>query len=462
MLKTILKLISIRLCGISVRHDSGAGPGLVSFMHLTTLKNELRVATQRTKSPLTCMTLAVAAGPRYETACTSGLTHFIEHLAFKGSRNEAEEQLIMELIDMNAKMTVHTSREEQVFSVVLPSENALKAVEKLYSVVAELDLNNRKISKERENIWRELADSDADPKQVLFDYLNATAFQGTPLGQRVIGPTENLCRFDDAIVTGFMNENYTPHRMCLGAVGQIDHNEIVSATTSTFGCMPKDMGGAIEQGPNRFTGSQVTYRDDSMPFCHAAIAFEAPGYSSADYYKMLVLKHIVGSWDRSQGRGEEHAPPVARWVALDKLCERYEPIYVVYHDIGLWGVYFVADKWKLDEIVLRVQDQWMELCTVLSARDVQRGCNLAKLAVAREYASVVRCAHDLGRRVLHGCAREPLDVVHASLAKLDAKALRAQADRVLYDRCPAVAVVGPSETMPDYNRIRSGMWWLRL
>ncbi|KAJ8738058.1 hypothetical protein PYW08_000653 [Mythimna loreyi] len=464
MFKSILKSISITVSRISVRHETCAGRVPGSFTKLTSLKNGVKVATQTMESPLACVTLAVACGPLYETACTHGLTHFIEHFAFKGSRCVGEEQLTKDLIDLNAKMTVHTSRELQVFSVVLPVDNAPKAVEKLCNVISGLDINDNKINKERENICRELADTDADPKQVLFDYLNATAFQGTPLAQRVIGPSENLQRFDADITSTFMCENYTPYRMCIASAGSMDHNAMVRAAKATFGClesMPRGRG-APDLGPTRFTGSQVLYRDDSMPFCHAAITFEAAGYSSADYYKMLVLQHVVGSWDRSQGRGEEQAPPVAKWVALDKLCERYKPVYVAYRDIGLWGVYFVADKWKLDEIVTRVQDQWMELCTVLSDKDVQRGCNLAKLALAREYASVVRSAHALGKQVLYRCLRLPLDEVFGILAKLEKKELRALADRCLYDRCPAVAVVGPSETMPDYVRIRSGMWWLRL
>ncbi|KAJ8736751.1 hypothetical protein PYW07_000022 [Mythimna separata] len=461
MFKSILKSVNIRVCKTSARRGSGAARA-GSFTQTTTLSNELKVATQLVPSPLACVTLSVAGGPRYETAATNGLTHFVEHLAFKGSRCMNEEQFKRGLIDMDARMTVHTSREQQVFSVEVKPECAARAVDMLYNAIADLDLNDSKVHHQRENICRELADADADPKEVLFDYLHATAFQGTPLAQRVIGPTENLQRFDANIVTNFICENYTPYRLCLATAGQADHNAMVYAAGTTFGKIEAVPPGEPEQGPDRFSGSQIVFREDSMPFCHAAITFEAPGYCSPDYYKMLVLQHMMGSWERSQGRGAEQAAPVAQWVALDRLCEHYEPIYLAYRDIGLWGVYFVADKWKLDEIVSSVQEQWMNMCIVLTAKEVARGCNLAKMSVAREYASAVRSAHALGRQMLYGCPRVPLDEVFKCLEQASAKQLRALADRLLYDRCPAVAVVGPSETMPDYLRIRSGMWWLRL
>lgn len=426
------------------------------------LPNKVKIATQEMNSPLTCVTLAVAAGPRYETCWTNGLTHFIEHMAFRGCRTLTTEQMEKILIDMGAKMTAHTSKEEQMFSILMPSENALSAVDLLFKIVTELDIDDCQIQLERENICRELADTDTDPKKVLFDYLTATAFQGTPLGQQVIGPSENICRFNSDIASTFMCENYVPYRLCLVSAGKLNHNQLLSAAKPNFGCIASVPIGEPEQGPNRFTGSQVLYRDDSMPFCHVAISFEAPGYLSPDYYKMLLLNCIVGSWDRSQARELSQAPPVARWVALDKLCELYEPFYIAYRDVGLWGVYFVADKWKLDEVVSRLQDQWMELCTVVSTGEIERGTNLAMLNVARWYSNVEWSAHDLGKQVLYNCGRKSMDMVIKGLKEVNPAELRALAYRHLYDRCPAVAVVGPSETMPDYVRIRGGMWWLRL
>lgn len=455
MFKTIVKSFSKRLACFSVRHAS-----CVPITTVTRFPNGVRIATEVTLSQMACVTLAVAVGPRYETSYTNGSTHFIEHLAFKGCRSMKQNTLEKAVSDMGGKLSVQTYREEQIFSVVLPSANADKAANILGRVITELDINDTKIKEERANISRELADADIDPKKVLFDYLNASAFQGTPLGQRVIGPTENLERFNADVTRSFLCENYVPHRLCLASTGAVSSEVLANAVCDTLACIPAVSIG--ELGPTRYTGSQVVFRDDSMPLCHVAIAFEAPGYGGDTYYKMMVLSYIIGAWDRSQGRGEGQSSAVARWAAIGKLCERYQPFYTVYRDVGLWGVYFVADKWKLDEVVTRVQNEWMEMCTMLRTPDLERGVRLARLNLARQYNSVVWNAHDLGRKMLHINKRKSLKCVNALLANTTVAELRKLADHYLYDRCPTVAVVGPSETMPDYLRIRSGMWWLRL
>lgn len=432
------------------------------FTQVTMLHNGVRIATEEVESPLACLSLFVTVGSRYETACTNGLSHFIEHLAFKGFRTLNKCGVEESIMCMGGKLTAQTTREMQIFSAILPSEYAPSAVDKLSKIIIDLDLNDCEVEQERFNINSELIDADNDPKQLVFDYLHATAFQGTPLGQRVIGSSSNIERFDACAASNFMCEHYQPYRLILATSGNVTHEKIMQYAEGRFGCIAPQPCCEPEPGPSRFTGSTVVYRDDSMPLCHAAIAFEAPGYCSPSYLTMLVMKYIVGSWDRSQGLGEGNAPMVARAFATDKLCEMYESFYITYRDIGLWGVYFVADKWKLDEVVYHFQFQWMQLCTMVQMSEIERGFNGVRMELARRYDSVVSSSHDIGTQMLYTCGRKSLAEVTSGLDRIKVHNVRELSDKYLYDRCPAVVAVGPTETMPDYVRIRSGQWWLRL
>lgn len=429
---------------------------------VTILHNGVKVATERVESPLACVTLSVAVGSRYETKCTNGLTHFIEHMAFKGFRSMSKDKFEKDVAQMGAKMTVQTSREMQVFSVVLPSEMSTAAVDKLSKIICDLEFSDHELCQEKRNICLELNDSDANPKQLVFDYLHATAFQGTPLAQRVIGTSENLDNFDTVMIDNFMTDQYQPYRIVLATSGRVSHDKIMQYVEPRFGCIIPQPCREAEPGPTRYSGSSVVYRDDSMPFCYAAIAFEAPGYFSPQYLSMLILTHIVGSWDKSQSRGDNHAPLVAREVSLANMCERYETFYIPYRDVGLWGVYFVADKWRLDEVVSFIQEQWLQLCTTLYYTEHERGLNALRLMLLRQHESVVSSAHDIGKQMLYTSGRKSVEHQLESLCNIKLQDIRNLASQILYDKCPAVAVVGPSETMPVYNRIRGGQWWLRV
>ncbi|XP_049696691.2 cytochrome b-c1 complex subunit 1, mitochondrial [Helicoverpa armigera] len=432
-------------------------------LKVSILPNGVRIATERRReAPLACVCLTVAAGPRYETPCTNGLTHFIEHMAFKGFQSEDKAALEEALISMGAKMTVRTTRELQVFSVIIPSVIATRAIDKLHKIVTELDLKDCEMNQERCNIDMELEDADADPKQVVFDYLHATAFQGTPLGQRVIGTSENLERFDADMVSSFMCEQYQPYKLVLSTSGDVSHDAVMSFAEPRFGGIPPQPCIEPENSINRYTGSQVIYRDDSMPFCHVAIAFEAPGYSSSKYYFMLLMKYIIGSWDRSQGGGVNNAPFVARAASTFKSCERYHAFYTAYRDVGLFGVYFVSDRLLVDEALFSIQEQFMHLCTMTHQGDLDRGINHVRLKLARKLDSVVKSSQDIGKQLMYTNRRKLLHDIDDSLCMFRVQNLKDLAMEVFYDKCPVVASVGPSETLPEYNRIRSGQWWFRV
>lgn len=420
---------------------------------ITIMKNGMRVATEQVDSPLACVSLVVAAGSRYETACNNGLTHFIEHMAFKGFKSLNRAKLEESMIMTAGRLTSHTSREMQIFSAILPSEHALSAVDKLYKIVTDLDLSEASMEEEKRNIEVELLDIDNDPKKVVFNYLHATAYQGTPLSQCVKGTSENLGLFEPISTTAFICEHYQPYRLVLATSGNVTHDKIMSAVEPRFGALTPQPCCEPEPGPNRYSGSSVVYRDDSMPFAHVAVAVEAPGYISRDYVTMLLLKKIMGSWDKSQGWGK---------FEFENMCERYESFYIAYRDTGLFGTYFVADRLMVNEVVDCIQEQWVELCAVLQRSDIERGASALRVELSRNVEGVVRSSLDIGKQMLYTCGRRALGDILYQLECVKPITAQAVADKWLYDRCPVVAAVGPTEKLQPYTKIRNNQYWIGL
>ncbi|CAH0716349.1 unnamed protein product, partial [Brenthis ino] len=360
------------------------------------------------------------------------------------------------------KIRSNTTREYQMFSAVSPIENASRNVEILSKMISDLDFDDADLQLQKKNICFEAVDYDNNPKKVVFDYLHQTAFQGTPLAQSVMGPTKNILEFDKNIISNFKSENYQPHRLFLAVSGGVSHATMMDEVRRNFHCLRNTECKECYIGAQRFTGSQIISRDDCMPYAHVGIAIEAPGYNSPEYLTLLVASSLTDSWDRTQGGTICNGSPLARAASTSLLCEKFESFYIAYHDVGLWGIYFVGDRLCLDDMVSNIQDQWMQMCTTIVQSDAQRAVNLAKLKLAKKINGVANSCRDIGLQLLYKSELKNLSELYCELSNVTDKMIKDVAFNYIYNKCPVVAAIGPTEGLPDYNRIRSGMYWLRL
>ncbi|CAF4743601.1 unnamed protein product [Pieris macdunnoughi] len=433
------------------------GPENVKTLELT---NGLRVVTERIESPLACVNLFAKVGSRFENYDTNGISHFIEHMAFKGFTSMNSQAVACQLNDLEAKITSMTTREFQVFSAVCPSKSAGDIVSLLTKIVTELELSDQEMDCERDVIQHEMQNLDMNPREIMFDYLHETAFQGTPLANRVVGPSRNVNKFNRDCALYFMKNHYKPTRLLFTAAGDVSSDTIVDAASRHIGSTEYE--GKAEFSPCRFTSSQVRFRDDSMPFAHISLAFEAPGYKSLDYLPLLVAKNYIGSWHKSQGGSHRHASDAVRAVATCNLCELLESFYIAHSDVGLWGVYFVVPNMNIENVIYIIQNMWMHLCFTITKNDVERAVNITKLELARRIEGVVNSAFDIGIQIMLKNERTPLTNMYQDLSRIDPKTIKAVAEASIYDKPLVTAAVGPTEELPDYNRLQAGQYWLRL
>ncbi|XP_041987087.1 cytochrome b-c1 complex subunit 1, mitochondrial-like [Aricia agestis] len=431
-------------------------------IQLLELPNGVRVALEESCSPVVCASLYALAGSRFEDECNNGVSYFIEHMAYKGFSDADEDSIIGFLNSIGAKMTAHTTREYQSFAGVALAEYAPEIICLLSRIVKDLQFPSKESSVEKVKIRKELIENDSNQRQLVFDYLHQTAFQGTSLAYPVTPSSRNLKSFDSKTAATFMKRNFTPKRVVLAVSGGICYDQIRQIAEKSFDFSDCSDVCVLPNACKRYTGSQIIYRDDTMPLLHAAIAVEAPGYTSDDYLPMLVASCLTDSWDKTQSADIRHGSPLARAAATTQICERFESFYTAYSDVGLWGVYFVCKMQDADDMVFNIQDCWMNLCTTTTKKELERAVNTAKLKLAKNVNGVVNSCHDIGRQIILTSRRTPLEMYHHELDSLSAGKLKKVGYKYIYDKCPVVAAVGPSEVLPDYLRIRSGMYWLRF
>lgn len=284
----------------------------------TTLDNGLRVATEDSGAATATVGLWIDAGSRYETAQNNGVAHFLEHMAFKGTAKRSQTDLELEVENMGAHLNAYTSREQTVFYAKCLSKDVPKAVEILGDIIQNSKLGESEIERERSVILREMQEVESNLQEVVFDHLHATAYQGTPLGNTILGPTKNIKSITRQDLKDYIDSHYHTPRIVLAAAGGVNHNELVNLAQKELGKLKNTFDGkAPILQPCRFTGSEVRVRDDSLPLAHIAIAVEGCGWADQDNVPLMVANTLIGSWDRSQGGGVNNASALARASAED-------------------------------------------------------------------------------------------------------------------------------------------------
>lgn len=387
----------------------------------------------------------------------------MEHMAFKGTTNRSQNELELEVENMGAHLNAYTSREQTVYYAKCFSQDVPKAVGILSDILQNSTLKENQIESERGVILREMEEVETNLQEVVFDYLHATAYQGTPLGRTILGPPENIKTITRQDLVDYISQHYKGYRMVLAAAGGVNHDQLIQLATEQFGKLGADGETFVDPPkPCRYTGSEIRLRDDDMPLAHVAIGVEGAGWENSDNIALMIANTLIGSWDRSHGGGPNLASRLASICAKEGHCHSFQSFNTCYTDTGLWGLYFVADRMTLEDMVYNVQTEWMRLCTSVTDFEVQRAKNLLKTNMLLMLDGSTPICEDIGRQMLCYGRRIPLPELDARINAVDAKHLRDVCMKYIYDQCPVVSAVGPIEQMPDYNVVRSGMYWLRI
>lgn len=244
----------------------------------------------------------IDAGSRYETAKNNGAAHFLEHMAFKGTKNRTQRQLEVEIENMGAHLNAYTSREQTVYYARVFKNDVPKAMEILSDILQNSLLEEGAITRERDVIMRESVEVNKQYEEVILDELHSTAFMGTGLGRTILGPDENIRNLTRADLQSYISTHYTSDRFVIAAAGAVDHKQILDLTEKHFGGMKKGDGLYVPEKAF-FTGSDKRIRYDSMNEAHIALAFEGASWTSEYSFPLMLMQTILGSWDRASASG---------------------------------------------------------------------------------------------------------------------------------------------------------------
>ncbi|KAJ2505802.1 Mitochondrial-processing peptidase subunit beta [Coemansia sp. RSA 2049] len=456
-----------KLVGATRIRTAGYASVSSSKTQISTLPNGFTIATESNPAVKTATVgVWVNSGSRSETAKDNGSAHFLEHMAFKGTTSRTQHGIELQIENMGAHLNAYTSREQTVYYAKAFEKDVPQSVEILSDILQNSVLNESAIERERDVILREQQEVEKVVEEVVFDHLHATAFQNSSLGYTILGPRENIMTINKADLKQYISRNYTADRMVLVGAGGVQHEDLVKLAEKHFGSLktsdPPVALATRKDQPPRFWGSDLRVRNDDIPQAHIALAVEGVGWTHPDYFAMLTLQSLIGSWDRSLGAPNNVSSRLSQIVSKHQLANSFMSFNTSYHDTGLWGIYMVSENiTNLDDLVHFTLKEWARLSTSVTEAEVERAKQQLKAALLLNLDGTTAVAEDIGRQILtHGKRMEPVEVA-AAVDAVNGDAVRKVAYERLWDQEVAAVGVGSIQGMPDYMRIRSAMSWMR-
>ncbi len=259
---------------------------------LTTLPNGLRIVTEHMPGLKSASAgVWVMAGGRHERPEQNGIAHFLEHMAFKGTKRRTALRIAEEIEDVGGYINAYTSREMTAYYARVLEADVGLALDVIGDIVLNPAFDTKEIEVERHVILQEIGQALDTPDDIVFDWLQEVSYPDQAFGRTILGPSERVSSFSRKDLQGFVKENYGPAQMILAAAGAVDHDAIVAQAEAIFGSLKARPQKAFE--PATFRGAERREVKD-LEQVHFAMAFDAPGYRHPDVYTAQVYAMTMG------------------------------------------------------------------------------------------------------------------------------------------------------------------------
>jgi predicted Zn-dependent peptidase len=400
--------------------------------NVTTLSNGLRVASHAI-GHLETVSLGVwvASGARHERQDQHGLSHLLEHMAFKGTSKRSAQRIAEEIEDIGGDLNAATGLDMTAYYArVLKGDDGI-ALNILADILLNSNFNADDLAKERKVIQQEIAAAQDDPDDLVFELAQEASFPNQALGRPILGTQASVGALEASDLRAFLAEHYTPEAMVVSAAGAIDHEKLVRHVEALFGGLTRRESRGEQMA--RYVGGVSA---SARPFeqSHVVIGLPGPSYLEEDFYAAQVFSGLFGGGMSSR--------------LFQEIRENRGLCYAIYssvwglRDAGMLAVHAATGPDQIEQLAAIVAEQLGDIADKgPSAAEMQRSSAQLKagLLMALESSSVR--AEQMARHLL---TYNDLISAQELVARVDAVTrggVRDVAERLAV-AIPSIAVVG--------------------
>lgn len=314
-----------------------------------TLKNGVRVVCEKIPYVRSVSTgIWIKTGSRNENAQNNGVSHFIEHMLFKGTKNRSAEEIAKSIDNIGGQINAFTGKECTCYYVKALDEHIDIALDVLSDMLYNSVFASKDIALEKQVIMEEIGMYEDSPEDLVHDILSETVWNGSPIGYPILGTKKSLRRLSRKTIDAYMRERYTPDNMVISIAGNFDEGKLQDMLETYFN------SGNVESKTENIPDSaefrpEISVREKDTEQVHICIGFEGIRNGDDSLYPLLAVNNILGGGMSSR--------------LFQNIREKRGLVYsvysypTVYNDAGLFTIYAGMKPENLNEVANLIYDE---------------------------------------------------------------------------------------------------------
>jgi predicted Zn-dependent peptidase len=374
-------------------------------------------------------------GSRHEREEENGISHFLEHMLFKGTKHRSAEEIARSADSIGGHLDAFTAKECASYSVKVLDEHLPRAFAVLADLVKNPLLLPEHIARERQVIQEEIKMLEDTPDDLVHEIFTQNYWRGHALGRPILGTRQNVSRFEREQLFDYFDRHYTPGNMLIAAAGHVEHARLVELATREFGDAPSSAG--LQDSPAPVANPHIKHRH-KKELEQVHICLGAPAYPQTHErrFACYILNTVLGGGMSSrlfQNIREKRGLAYAVFSVLNS-----------FRDAGCLSVYAATASERAHEVVRLIVEELHHLKhSPLGEEELQRAKDYLKGSLLLSLESTSSRMSNLARLEMYFGRYMTLDEVAAGVDAVTADDVLAVARELLTTERLALTVLGP-------------------
>jgi len=404
-------------------------------IHRTVLPNGLTVLTEQ-MSHIRSVSVGiwVKTGSRHEEAEVNGISHFLEHMVFKGTRTRTAEDIARQIDSVGGNMDAFTAKECVCFNVKVLDEHLPVALDVLTDLVLDPVFDAKDIARERGVILEEIKMDEDNPDYLVHEIFTQNFWKDHPLGKPILGTKQTVQKFEQPLLFDYYRRRFYPRNLIISAAGNITHDEFVARVAERFAQMPAGTNGFHETAP-AVHAPIITRNKKSLEQVQICVGVPSYPIAHARRYSSYVLNTLLGGGMSSR--------------LFQNIRERRGLAYAIfselnpYRDTGCLSIYAGTSTDSAAQVVELIVEEFRKLKhEPVPDEELRRAKDQLKGSLMLSLESSTARMSNLARQEMYFGRFFSLDEIIAEIEKITVADLTAMSNDFFQTDHIAVTVLG--------------------
>lgn len=384
----------------------------------------------------------VKAGSRSETKAEHGISHMLEHMAFKGTTTRNALQIAEAIENVGGDLNAATSVEHTGYFARVLKEDVVLAADILSDILQNSMFEQDELDREQQVIVQEIGAARDNPDDHVFDLFQSSAYPDQPIGRTILGTVDSVQSFSPDTIRAYMDRNYVGDHMVLCAAGNVDHDALVDIANDRFQGLRAS--GAPEPEKAKYVGGEERLLSDHEQ-AHIVLGFEGRAYNSDGFYAAQILASILGGGMSSRLFQEVREKR--------GLCYSVYAFHWAFADSGIFGVAASTGEDEVADLMPVVVEELRKATETITEEEVIRVRNQIRAGLLMSLESPSSRAGQLARQQILWGRTIPLQETVERINRITADRVKQVARQVFSSGEVSLAGIGPVARLPDFKSI---------